>query len=95
MRHSLIVHDDLSDLVRYLTPELKKKIRAVLDKICNEPLAGKALQEELQGLRSYKIGKIRVIYRLKSSSIVLVAVGPRETIYQKVTLEIKRQVSKV
>lgn len=91
MTYRLLVSDDLRDFIRHLPPVLKKKIRVVLKEIVNDPSCGKALVEELAGLYSYKIGRIRVIYQVMRDSITLIAVGPRKTVYQKAALEIKRR----
>ena len=92
MTRSLIVAYALRDLIRRLPPDLKKKIRQGLEEIVKNPRSGKLLCEELAGLRSYKIGQIRIIYRTTAARIELVAIGPRKTIYEKVALEIKRAV---
>jgi len=79
------------EILRHLPPGLKKKIRSALEAILENPAAGKPLRETLQGLRSYRIGNFRVVYRMEGYKIVLVDVGPRKTIYQKVVLELKQQ----
>lgn len=40
--------------------------------------------DELSGLRSFKVGSFRIIYRMKGSEhLELVAIGPRERIYEE------------
>ena len=90
MTRLLKVPDDLRDFIRRLPPDLKKKIRQGLGDILRNPSSGKPLCEELAGLRSYKIGQIRIIYRTSAACIELAAIGPRKTIYENVALEIKR-----
>ena len=52
--------------------------------ILSEPHSGKALMEELSGLRSFRISSFRIIYRIKEPErIDLVAIGPRERIYEE------------
>ncbi len=47
------------------------------------PIAGKALKDELKGLRSLRVSRFRIIYRIsKGKEIELVAIGPRERIYE-------------
>jgi mRNA interferase RelE/StbE len=80
----------LADLVRGLHPDLKRKIRAGLDLIREDPRVGKELREELTGLRSLRIGRFRIVYRVAANRIIdLVAVGPRRTIYKE-TLRLVR-----
>ena len=74
------VPHEVAALVRSLHPELKRKVRAALQAILDDPYAGKALCNELRGLRSYRVGRFRVIYRLRRD-VELVALGPRDSIY--------------
>ena len=77
----LRIPDDVARLIRGLHPDLKKKVRAAVQAILNDPGSGKALKEELGGLRSYRVGRFRIIYRSKSDLIDIVAIGPRRVIY--------------
>ena len=74
------VPHEVSALVRGLHPALKRKVRAALQALLDDPYAGKALCNELQGLRSYRVGRLRIIYRLRRD-VELVAIGPRDSIY--------------
>ena len=42
------------------------------------------------GLSSYRVGNVRIIYRVGEHSVQLVTIGPRKTVYQKAALELKR-----
>lgn len=75
--------DDLVTLVRGMHPTLKKKVRASLDIILPDPRSGKALKDDLLGLRSYRIGRVRIIYRASRTQIQIVVIGPRRSIYEK------------
>jgi len=80
----LRVPGDLANLIRGLHPKLKRKLRAALQQIAAEPRLGKPLKDELEGLRSLRLGRFRVIYRLGAGrDIDLVAFGPREQIYEE------------
>lgn len=84
MPYKLRISDETVSLIRGLHPDLKKKIRAALQKIIDNPCTGKALKEELQGLWSYRIKRIRIIYRFSGKKhIDIVAIGPRRSIYQE------------
>lgn len=94
MTHSiskLKIPDDVSNLVRTLHPELKKKIRAGLKAILSNPAEGKALKNELKGLRSFRIGRFRIIYREGRNVIELVAIGPRERIYEETYRRLRKE----
>ena len=80
--YKLVVPRDIRELIRAMHPSLKKKVKASLKIILSEPYSGKALKEELLGLRSFRISSFRIIYRIKGpEKIELVAIGPRERIY--------------
>ncbi len=78
-------------LIRGLHPEIKRKVRAALRTILDDPLAGKALEEELAGLRSFRVGRLRVVYRRgPDGEIEIVALGPRQRIYEETYRLIRR-----
>ena len=87
----LRVPDQVAEILRGLHPELKRKIRSALRAILDCPTCGKALKEELAGLRSFRVGRFRVIYRIAAGGVIdVVAIGPRKTIY----LETYRRLSR-
>ncbi|HXZ37803.1 MAG TPA: type II toxin-antitoxin system RelE/ParE family toxin [Thermodesulfobacteriota bacterium] len=82
--NKLVVPREIHDLIRKMHPDLKKKIRACLKMILSEPNAGKVLMDELSGLRSLRVSSFRIIYKIKNpKEIELVAIGPRERIYEE------------
>ena len=82
--YKLVVPRDLQELISTMHPSVKKKVKASLKIILSAPYSGKALMEELSGLRSFRISSFRIIYRIKEpNQIELVAIGPRERIYQE------------
>ena len=82
--HKLLVPDDIAELIRTMHPHLKKKVRASLQIILSAPLSGKTLKDELAGLRSFRVSQFRIIYRIsRRKHIEIVAVGPRERIYEE------------
>lgn len=89
MKRPLILSDALRDFIRHLPPNLKRKVKDGLREIAGNPASGKALRDELAGLRSYRIGNCRIIYQADERAITLITVGPRKTVYQKAALELK------
>lgn len=61
-----------------------------MDLLEKDLAAGKPLEEELAGYRSYRIGRYRLIYRVAEYRLVLEAIGPRSDIYERFVLEIGR-----
>ena len=92
IRRKLRVPDEIVALIRGCHPVLKRKIRAGLRNILADPDSGKSLKDDLEGLRSYRISRFRIIYRISSKSILdIVAVGPRKTIYEETYKIIKKE----
>jgi mRNA interferase RelE/StbE len=89
--HRLRVPDELAELVRGMHPDLKRKTRASLKTILTDPSSGKALKNELAGLRSFRVGSFRIIYRVMRNIVEIVAVGPRERIYEDTYRVLKRE----
>jgi mRNA interferase RelE/StbE len=86
---SLKVPAEVRDIIRRLHPELKRKVRAALTDLLEDPGSGKALKEELEGYWSLRVGRIRIVYRPLVEVIEIVAIGPRENIYQEVARQIR------
>jgi mRNA interferase RelE/StbE len=85
---------EVRDVIRRLHPELKRKVRAALADILDDPTCGKALKEELEGYWSLRLGRSRIIYRLGGSSVEIVAIGPRDSIYEETVRQIRRNQEK-
>jgi mRNA interferase RelE/StbE len=61
--------------------------------IVTEPESGKPLKNELEGLKSYRISRLRIVYRISTKRIIdIVAIGPRRTIYEETYRLIKKEV---
>ena len=82
--HKLRVPDDVAELVCTMHPELRKKIKISLQMIVSNPYRGKALQVELEGLRSFRVSRFRIIYRISTRKQGdIIAIGPRERVYEE------------
>jgi len=82
--YKLLVPGEIRELIKTMHPSLKKKVKSSLKMILSDPYSGKALVDELSGLRSFRVSSFRIIYRIKDpENIELVAVGPRERIYEE------------
>ena len=92
IRRKLRAPNEIVALIRGCHPQLKRKIRAGLRHIGTEPESSKSLKDELEGLRSYRISRFRIIYRISSrQTIDIVTVGPRKTIYEETYRIIKKE----
>jgi len=87
----LRVPDGVAESIRGMHPHLKKKIRASLKILLADPSEGKSLKEELKGLMSFRVSRLRIIYRVKKSAIEIVALGPQSRIYEETLRLIKKE----
>ena len=74
--------DEVRDLMRHLHPAIKQKVRSALTEIIENPCCGKALRGELQGMRSFRVSKFRIIYRSVAQVIEVITLGPKRSIYE-------------
>ena len=82
-QYKLKMSDEVRDLIRHLHPDIKQKVRTALAEIIVNPSCGKALGGELQGLRSLRVSKFRIIYRPVAQVIEVIGLGPRRSIYEE------------
>ncbi len=99
--HKLRVPDDVAELIRKMHPDLKKKIKTSLQMILSNPQSGKALKDELEGLRNFRVSRFRIVYakhpvdRISSEKLIeIIAIGPRERIYEETFLILKKERAK-
>ena len=88
----LVVPGEIRELIRTMHPSLEKKIKSSLKMVLSDPYSGKALVDDLAGLRSFRVSSFRIIYRIKDpEQIELVAIGPRERIYEETFWIIRKE----
>ena len=91
MAHKLRVPDEIVSLIRGMHPVLKKRIKLAFNEILKDPYCGKALKEGLDGLRSFRIKRFRIIYKMSlKKEISIIALGPRKYIYEETFRIIKK-----
>ncbi len=74
-----------------LHPDIKKKIKNGLSTVLEDPAIGKNLKEDLDGLKSLRVGRFRIMYKPEKSGVIsVIAIGPRRTIYEE-TLKLLRK----
>ncbi len=85
--HPDILKEDLSDI-----PQNSKDIirRAAIEtRLMSEPfLSGEPLRQSLKGHRKLRVGDYRVIYRVEGGKIVVLKIGHRKDVYNKVFLKL-------
>jgi mRNA interferase RelE/StbE len=92
MEYKLLVPDEIVSLIRGMHPNLKKRVKAAFNEILNDPFCGKTLKEEFAGLRSFRIKRFRIIYKISpKKELSIVALGPRKYIYEETFRIIQKQ----
>lgn len=86
---TLLYSREARDRIRALPPTAKKAVRSALDGLSEDPDLGKALQRELTGFRSLRVGRYRIIYRLDpiKKEVLIYTLGKRERIYEDLARE--------
>ena len=84
IRYRVVGSAELQGFLSHFPPSVKRKVHASLRFIEENPLAGKPLERELTGYRSFPIPPYRVVYRVEPASrIVRIArIGHRDDIYE-------------
>ena len=82
---------DVESVIRSLHPDLKRRVRAAVDLLRANPEAGKALKGELDGWRSFRVGRLRIVYREVRAQIEVAAIGSRTSIYFETARRLRRR----
>jgi mRNA interferase RelE/StbE len=72
--------------IKKLDPTVRSRVRTAIEKLREDPNRGKPLQLTLRGLRSWRTGDWRIVYRVeaKQIEILIVTVGHRREVYTRV-----------
>ncbi len=76
----------VAEVVRHLTPELKRGIKEALRSLSADPFVGAPLIGELTGLWRIKVRRFRIVYELDRKARVLriFAIGHQREVYEEV-----------
>jgi mRNA interferase RelE/StbE len=71
--------------IRRLDSQVRARVRAAVEVLAEDPLRGKSLQLTLRGLRSWRTGDWRIVYRVVEQrvEVLVVAVGHRREVYDR------------
>ncbi len=73
-----------NETAKLLNPDVKKSLKTALEELSITPYLGKELQENLNGFRSYRVLRYRIIFKADTHNkmIVVWAIGHRRDIYE-------------
>lgn len=88
-----VIPPHVAEVIRSLHPELKQSIKAAVRAIAADPECGAPLRRELEGLRKFRVRRFRIVYAIdsKTSTIRLMAVGHRQSIYEELTDQLRKK----
>ena len=71
--------------LRKLDPEVQRHLRHALHELAEDPERGRPLQSTLKGLRSWRTGDFRIVYRIEAAEIqvLVLALGHRRDVYER------------
>jgi mRNA interferase RelE/StbE len=87
MSYKLIYHPDI---IKHDLPGIPRNIRdiirrAIEDRLAVEPLLyGEPLRQSLKNYRKLRVGDYRVIYRIEGKFVIILKIGNRKEVYQKI-----------
>ena len=89
MKWRFFITPKVQAALRTFPPETKRYIREAFGEIRSDPWIGKPLRDELEGFHSFRAKRFRIVYQIRRHeiTIVVIAVGPRETIYEELATE--------
>lgn len=72
--------------LRKLDPQIQRRLKTAIEELAENPERGKPLQMTLQGLRSWRAGDFRIVYRVLADRIevLVLAIGHRRDVYERV-----------
>ena len=75
---------ECSRLISKLPPEIKRHVRSTIDALLTKHEMGTELTGELDGYRSYRVRRYRIIYRVNEdeSCLEVYHVGHRRDVYE-------------
>jgi mRNA interferase RelE/StbE len=86
MSYRLLYHPLVSDDIEGWPENIKDRIRSAIEsRLLSDPVrAGRPLRQSLVGHRKMRVGDYRIIYRVQGDAIVILKIGHRKDVYEKV-----------
>jgi mRNA interferase RelE/StbE len=83
----------VADVIRRLSPDLKRGVRAALGALIIDPTQGVPLVRDLEGMWRYRVRRYRIVYEVDSAARVLrlIAVGHRSQIYEELAVRLRER----
>ena len=83
MSYTLVISPKLLKKLEKLDKAEKERVSDKINDILENPEKYKPLRYELKGLRSARVGKWRIIYRIEGNEVIILSIGHRKNVYEK------------
>lgn len=85
MTWTILLTPSAARSLRRLDPQIRQHVVLAFEQLAVDPFRGKLLHFDLEGLRSWRTGEFRIIYRLIKDrlEIHVVALGHRRDVYER------------
>ena len=82
----------VAEVLRHLSPDIKRPVKAALRAIGTDPSIGAPLERELKGLWRFRVRRFRIVYAVDRShrTVRVVAVAHRRHIYDDLVQIVQR-----
>ena len=86
MSYHLFYHPDVTKDLAQLPKNIKNRIgKAIEARLINDPFNyGDPLKRSLQSFRKLRVGDYRVIYKVEGNQVIVLKIGHRKEVYEKV-----------
>jgi len=83
----------VAEVIRHLAPEIKRRVRAALRAVAEDPSIGDPLRRDLDGLWKFRVRRYRLVYAVdrRARVVRIFAVGHRRGIYEEVAARVHRR----
>jgi len=79
--HIAYTHEFRRGIRKVRDKAMQVKVKKIMEKIINNPDAGKPLRYELAGLRSVRVPPFRILYELSGDRLIFHTFEHRDTVY--------------
>jgi mRNA interferase RelE/StbE len=84
-----VVSDDISTLS---VTDAKRIKRAIENKLTRQPETfGRPLRRSLKGYRKLRVGDFRIVFKITSGTVLILAILHRSIIYKEITKRVERK----
>ena len=83
--YEVTLNKHAAKVLNRMTPKDREHILKMLEELKKEPLQGKRLHGELEGLLSLRFGTDRIVYEVdrRQELVIVHGIGPRGDIYKR------------